>query len=67
MLLLAALNRHQQNPALPKCLTAGDVAMIFTPTPSPPANEEEDKALRDAEDMRAAVGEVRTRSRAKTI
>lgn len=66
MLLLAALNRHEQSPTLPKCMTVGDVALISTPTPSPIA-EEEDKALQDYEDMRAAVMVVRNRRRAKTI
>ena len=67
ILLLGALNRQQQSPALPKCLTAGDVAMVFTPTPSPPVEEGDVKALQDYDDMRAALGEVRTRRRRKTI
>ena len=65
-ILLAALNRHQQSPALPKCLT-GEVAVIYTPTPSPVAAKKEDESLQDYEDMRAVVGEVRSRGRAKTI
>jgi hypothetical protein len=65
-ILLAALDRHQQSPALPKCLT-GEVTLIYTPTPSPPAAEEENRSLQDYEDMRAVVDEVRSRRRAKTI
>lgn len=66
MLLLAALNRHEQSPTLPKCMTIGDVALISMPAPSPGA-EEEDKALQDYEDMRAAVEKLRSRRRAKTM
>ena len=65
-LLLAALNRHEQSPMLPKCMTVGGVALISTPTPSPTA-EEDYKALQDYEDMRAAVEGVKNRRRAKTI
>jgi hypothetical protein len=65
-ILLAALNRYQQSPALPKYLT-GEVALIYTPTPSPPAAEEEDRSPQDYEDMRAAAEQVRGRRRAKTI
>lgn len=60
MLLLAAINHHEQNRKLPKCMTIGDVALISMPTPSPGA-EEEDKALQDYEDMRAAVEELKSR------
>jgi hypothetical protein len=62
---LAALNRHQHDPAPPKCLTR-EVALIYTPTPSPPAKEQ-NKVLHDFEDMRDAVNGVKSRRRANTI
>lgn len=66
-ILLAALDRHRQDPAPPKCLT-GEVTLIYTPTPSPhAADEEHNKSLQDYEDMRAAAEQVRGRLRAKTI
>jgi hypothetical protein len=65
MLLQAALNYHQHDPALSKCLT-GEVALICTPTFSPPA-EQENNGLQDFEDMHDAVREVRRRRRTNTI
>ena len=66
MLLLAALNRHQHDPAPPKCLT-GEVALIYTPTPSPLAEGQHARALGHFAEMRAAVDHVKNRRRAKTI